>query len=205
MVEDTILFETDNYYVKPALGQFVEGYLLIVSKSHIPSISHLSENQFTELMNVVTHLKQFMIDVYKGSVTIFEHGIVNHSYNAGCCIDHAHLHMLPFDYDLHEIISKEFPYAKINSIIDLKQHLVDGMSYLYYHNCYGVDYTYYISKHIESQYMRRKICERLNISDEYDWAVFPFRNKIKILIKKYHAYFQSKLIDRDESTPEVSD
>ncbi|MFZ0771140.1 MAG: hypothetical protein WCA49_20860 [Candidatus Sulfotelmatobacter sp.] len=47
--EDEILDESENFYAKAALGHFVFGYTLIISKEHLPSFAYVPEHLFPEL------------------------------------------------------------------------------------------------------------------------------------------------------------
>ena len=47
-VENTIIDESDNFFVLPSIGSLVDGYLLIVSKRHINSMAELMENERIE-------------------------------------------------------------------------------------------------------------------------------------------------------------
>lgn len=39
--KERILYATENFYVMASLGPIVEGYLLIVSKKHIPACANI--------------------------------------------------------------------------------------------------------------------------------------------------------------------
>ena len=41
--ENTIIEESDNFIVLPTIGALVDGYLMIVSKKHINSMSELKK------------------------------------------------------------------------------------------------------------------------------------------------------------------
>ena len=47
--EDEIIDESENFYAKAALGHFVFGYTLIISKDHFLSFAHVPERLFPEL------------------------------------------------------------------------------------------------------------------------------------------------------------
>lgn len=47
-IENTIIDEIDNFVVLPTIGALVDGYLMIVSKKHINSMSELKENEKIE-------------------------------------------------------------------------------------------------------------------------------------------------------------
>ena len=55
--ENTIIEESDNFIVLPTIGALVDGYLMIVSKKHINSMSELKENEKIEY--------EFLIEKYR--------------------------------------------------------------------------------------------------------------------------------------------
>ena len=52
-IENTIIEETDNFYILPTLGSLVDGYLLIISKKHINSMSELSNQEKEEYKSIL--------------------------------------------------------------------------------------------------------------------------------------------------------
>ena len=44
-LENTIIDESDNFVVLPTIGALVDGYLMIISKKHINSMSELEEKE----------------------------------------------------------------------------------------------------------------------------------------------------------------
>ena len=55
-LENTIIDETNNFLVLPAVGSLVEGYLLIISKRHLNSMAELTKEEKEEY--------QFLINKY---------------------------------------------------------------------------------------------------------------------------------------------
>ena len=55
-LENTIIDETANFLVLPAVGSLVEGYLLIISKRHLNSMAELTKEEKEEY--------QFLINKY---------------------------------------------------------------------------------------------------------------------------------------------
>src|SRR5215218_6653053 len=93
--EDHILAESRSFYVKPGLGHFAEGYTLINSKCHLKSFSYFPEEELKELSKVVSIVRDRLKIIYGCNVVVFEHGEVNGQHHPGCCLDHAHLHLIP--------------------------------------------------------------------------------------------------------------
>ena len=84
--EDLIVDISSNFYLKPALGQFIEGYCLLVSKMHVQSMALLPDlNLFNELNTFKNSIIKKLTELYGNNIIVFEHGIVDQRYYAGCC------------------------------------------------------------------------------------------------------------------------
>lgn len=94
-----VVRETENFVVLPTIGQIVEGYLLIVSKQHYLSFGHIPAQCFREFMNLKEETRQVLSEVYTSPI-FFEHGPISESKRGGCCVEHAHLHVVPARIDL---------------------------------------------------------------------------------------------------------
>lgn len=101
-----------SFNVIATFGQISEGgYLLLVSKEHIPCLGEMQDMR--ELEQAIAHLQNALSKEYATSkVTIFEHGIV------GQTVFHAHLHLIPEIVDIGERVKKDFPHYKIKEFTD---------------------------------------------------------------------------------------
>lgn len=59
-IENTIIEETEYFYILPTLGSLVDGYILIVTKRHINSMSELNENELIEYKNIIKNIKIYL-------------------------------------------------------------------------------------------------------------------------------------------------
>src|SRR3989442_10265909 len=92
------LYESSGFVVIPSLGSLVKGWLLIVPKRHVISAAMLDEEAVAELGFITQRVAEILASHY-GSAIVFEHGPSCVSREAGCGVDHAHVHMLPFEVD----------------------------------------------------------------------------------------------------------
>lgn len=195
-VENTILLETDNFRWIPGLGAFVEGYSLIVSKSHCLNTSLLSDHVIDELEDLISIIKNSFNSIYGKDIIIFEHGTMSSNADIGNCIDHHHLHILPTEINnIPDILLKEtsLKIAKnISSLRDLKKLFVNQIPYFY---------LYLNNKHIvfeikepgfPSQYLRQVFAHELNQPHDWDWRKKPFLEKISSFVKKLEIFKSSK-------------
>src|SRR4051794_11724211 len=93
--ENVILEESQSFYVKPALGHFVEGYCLVISKDHLRTMAELEPPEAGELEYLLGRVSSQLRILYNRNVCVFEHGTVCPAYRAGSCVDHAHMHVIP--------------------------------------------------------------------------------------------------------------
>ena len=95
-VSDTILYENENFFVVPALGCFVENYIMIVAKRHICSMAYLNQEEKKDLETLINEFRKILKEKYGFYPVVFEHGASNNDTNkSACCILHAHLHIVP--------------------------------------------------------------------------------------------------------------
>ena len=171
------LFETENFMVFPALGQIVEGYLLIAPKEHYVGIANIPEGLFYELeyvSNVVKNVlrKNYLYKGWKCTPLLFEHGSISRDKKAGCCLEHAHLHIVPIRIPSDNIkkeLSEKLQCEEIISYNQIKIQLKRGRPYIFYESNEGERYLFDVNEDLPSQYMRRVIAKNIGQEDRWDW------------------------------------
>ncbi len=164
-----VIFETMNFIVLPSIGPIVEGHLLIVSKKHYLCMGALSSKLFLELGDLKRKIRTCLWATYGKKSISFEHGSVGNSFQkkAGCCTDHAHLHIVPANVDLLPQIKSNFVSRKINSISDLRKNWKNKTPYLFYENNAGKLFTFDVT-FVASQYLRIILAKELGLNN-WDW------------------------------------
>jgi diadenosine tetraphosphate (Ap4A) HIT family hydrolase len=191
--ENVVLFESENFYVKPALGHFVEGYCLIVTKDHLVTMAELESDECVELENVLHELRRRLSTLYGQAVCVFEHGAACPIYRAGACIDHAHIHVLPIQCDVTKSLSG-FRASRISGFGELRSFAASGLeSYIYYEPEPATRLLYSCDERVSSQLMRRLICQRLGLDEHWDWRVSPlFEDTARFLARWQSAFAPSR-------------
>jgi diadenosine tetraphosphate (Ap4A) HIT family hydrolase len=183
--EDEIFDESENFYAKAALGHFVFGYTLIISKEHFPSFAYVPEHQFPELEAFTNKVLDKLHNLCRHPITIMEHGALNRCQRGGSCIDHAHLHLMPLAADLHPILSERFSFAELGSISGLRRFKDAQVPYLYYQReglrSYGVG----LSQDVPSQMLRQIACQALGTPELWDWRNRPLRDVLQRFTSEY--------------------
>ena len=152
-----IIYESENFFVKPALGQIgIEGYLLICSKKCFLGLGQLPEYLFPELENV-KKITRIILSKHYTEPIFFEHGVVDFNKKGGCCIFHAHLHAVPLDIDIFSDISREFYGRDIEKQLEVKEAYEKKMEYIYYENQRCSKFLFELDRPAPSQYIRQII------------------------------------------------
>jgi diadenosine tetraphosphate (Ap4A) HIT family hydrolase len=183
--EDEIFDESENFYAKAALGHFVFGYTLIISKEHFPSFAYVPEHQFSELEAFRNKVLDKLHNLCPHPITIMEHGALNRCQRGGSCIDHAHLHLMPLAADLHPVLSERFSLTDLATISGLQRFKDAQVPYLYYQReglrSYGVG----LSQDVPSQMLRQIACQALGTPEMWDWRNRPLRDVLQRFISEY--------------------
>ncbi len=187
-IKNRILYETDNFMVFPALGQIVEGYLLIVPKEHYLNMGSLPIEMYSELESIKEKVQNILQEVYEMPV-IFEHGPVSSTRRGGCCIDHAHFHVVPVNVDIIQELSRSFSYRTITSLIELKQQFESGTPYFFVEDQQKNKYVFDIIRRVPSQYIRKIIASKIGKLEIYDWGAYFGIEEMKRTIKKLKRLF----------------
>jgi diadenosine tetraphosphate (Ap4A) HIT family hydrolase len=183
--EDEIIDESENFYAKAALGHFVFGYSLIVSKEHFHSFAYLPEELFPELEDFRNHVLSRLHSICEHTVSIMEHGALNRCQRGGSCIDHAHLHLIPLAADLYPTLSQQFSFAELEAISEVRRFKDAQTSYLFYQREGRRSHAVKLSQEVPSQLLRRIACQALGTPELWDWRATPMRESIRQFTGEY--------------------
>lgn len=172
-VFDKPYMKDENYMALVSIGAFVEGWTLVVPRTHIYSMRTFYNSP--EFWSFVQDTSQHIKDKYGKKVICFEHGANSCDSETSCGTHHAHLHLVPFEESLTKDILAERPWKKVLAC-DVKE-LVTDQEYLLYSDLDRMDELAEVYVHIlekgESQYFRRILAKRVRASD-YSYKTAPF-------------------------------
>lgn len=176
-LENTIIEETKNFYIMTDLGSLVRGYLLIVAKKHILSMSLLSEKEMLEYKELIEKYRKKFLKIYGKYPIIFEHGSGN-SFKTVASVIHAHTHIVNYNFLDEESIIKELNFEMIENIKNIKD------DYIYYLSPENIEY---ISNRFnyKSQLMRFIIAKDLKVEDKYNWRQNPCLDNVRMTITDF--------------------
>jgi len=183
--EDEMLDESEHFYTKAALGHFVFGYMLVISKDHYISCADLPISLFSELDKFSRDIESHIRSITDVGVMTFEHGAVSRPYRAGSCIDHAHLHLFPVgDRLVLELLSR-FAFAELSCHSDIRSFRANDTPYIYFRTSRGNEYAAPCPSDLPSQFIRRVACNCLGCSELWDWRDSPLRDSLEEYKRRY--------------------
>jgi ATP adenylyltransferase len=187
-IESRILAETRNFVAIPSLGQLVEGYVLICTRAHYFSIGAalLKKPELRiELANFKRKVQVKLREVYGSRSIAFEHGAASFTNRAGCCTDHAHIHIVPTEVDLISRLAKTSLRWDGSRLSQLFRYAAGGNAYLYYEDVRGDGISAVADAPIPSQLFRRILSAELGRPDEWDWRQNPGMDRLVSAIKRF--------------------
>ena len=183
------LLESQNFVVIPSLGALVEGWLLLVPKDHYLCLGALPNELIPEFQMMKHNVSELLHQKY-GSVVIFEHGPARPSAGVGCSVDHAHLHLVPLEFDLARASIGFLPQcATWNSatFLECQQAFEQGQDYLYLEQTWGSGLIA-THEHFGSQLFRRAIAAHIGYPDQFAWRENPQFPIVEQTIKAIQAF-----------------
>ena len=187
-IENTILDAKNHFYLLPTVGSLVDGYILVVSKRHINSMSELTKNEMDEYNFIIEKYRNIFRDIYGKYPIVFEHGspVSDNSIRANSVI-HAHSHIVNHAYLDEPKIIKRLNFKPIQRIEDIKSN----ENYIMYINNNNFKYVTYNFEPI-SQLMRKLIAKDLKYEDKFDWKKEKFMDNIIKTILKVKEYNEKR-------------
>ncbi len=161
------LYSNEHCQIIPDISPLLPGHVLIIPYEHIEGIARCSEAVFASVLEAV----DVALSKYGYCATIFEHGAL-HDENAGSSISHAHIHVVPGEIDLTELIEDSlslkpvpFHYRQLNAAF------LKDKAYLFIQsNLSSMGACYYVQT-LPRQYLRGLILRKLGQPPFFDWEV----------------------------------
>lgn len=187
-----VLYESEYFYVVPAKGALVRGYVMIVPKEHHLSFAALPHEQLVEGLQVLQDLQEIFGKIYHTQdFLVFEHG----SGKEGACkheksIVHAHLHVMPYASVMDADIMDKFQLKSV-SIDQISQY--KDVPYLLYRDS---QIDWHISAnpdvYLPRQCVRQLVGDHIGLKGQlWNWRRHSFMDEIEDTVGSYYRYLQS--------------
>jgi diadenosine tetraphosphate (Ap4A) HIT family hydrolase len=147
------------------------GHLLLIPRGHHTGMASFFTQDHRWRIRALTHRYRAAF----GGCTVLEHGASGLASRPGPCIDHAHWHLLPYNYELRPIVDSD--YGKSLRPVNLRREFARDYScadYLLYWDADGARITLLDDAARLPQYARSVVARHLDASAmpyDWDWAL----------------------------------
>lgn len=170
--KQTICWESKYFSVVPSVGSFVEGYFLLLPKTHLISFASLTTELYDEYRQIIKTVLTQLEQVWWPYI-MFEHWSTLYDIWWSCC-QHAHMHLVP--YCGKPSLAHCLQWKTIVWIKELPKHY----SYIYLFERWQHRVKKYDHTTMWSQYLRKLIARKNNYWwEERNWRKYPFEHKIR--------------------------
>jgi ATP adenylyltransferase len=178
------VLESDLFVAWVSKGALVEGHLLVIPKAHVLNLRAMSPQMRSELPAFLASVA-IQVEASYGPVCMFEHGPTRHGSTAGCSIDHAHMHVLPWAQSLIEAAQTDYRQFEWRPVTSLEGVLDEPATdpYLFVRDGDG---EMALASHpdIPSQALRRTIAAGLGREEEWDWKTHPRSGTVQRTVRR---------------------
>ena len=178
MLKDAKLYWDSDFYIVPALGCIVPGYVMLVSKRHANSMRSFGKDTRDNIKKAIEKLSDLYMRKYGFYPVIFEHGSAENDTSSGASITHAHMHIVPCKFNLMAEMQKQLELEEVSAIDAMIAESSNHSYMLFINNDRKTYMNIAPKKKYPSQIMRQWIARNENISTEWDWKRFPFYENI---------------------------
>lgn len=184
--EEAIIWEDENVFIVPDLFPLVVGHLLIVSKNHYSSYANAPTEVIRSLKKAIRFVNEELC--LRQDAFLFEHGSVLENAG-GSSINHAHLHILPINFDIQKEIAMCAPTLKISDVVSIDDLYIlaeKNQPYLFCQSPNKQPVVYEVDR-LPSQFLRSIIAKKIGC--EFDWKKIENRTAFISKFRKTIAYF----------------
>lgn len=176
-----IIWESENFFLVPSVGQITEGYLLLCTKKHYLGMADIPSEQFIELEAALLKIQTLAAGIYGPSI-VWEHGSAGCAKAVGGCLNHAHFNIFPINArKIIEKVSPEFKLKPIKNIPEIKN--ITG-SYIFLKDSDEACYILTTDGVTPSQYFRQLVARELGREEKWDWRNYVGESEFLETIKK---------------------
>ena len=129
--EEAILFENDDIYVRVDISPLCIGHILIITNKHYLNFFEIPKEMKEEVTKLKDNIKKVYRNLYNTDVLFFEHGSAKPGY-AGASIDHAHLHCIPYKFEINNQLNTLLGEPIECDILSMDKQFNNEFSYIYH-------------------------------------------------------------------------
>lgn len=99
--DSDVVFSSEKFFLVPDIAPVGLGHALIVSKQHTGNLLSVWNGEDAEAASLIRRYRRWSKEKGFEFMIAFEHGLGSIGSEKATCIDHAHIHLLPFSSDVH--------------------------------------------------------------------------------------------------------
>lgn len=170
-IVNRIIFEWNNFVLIPSIGPLDVGHFLIVSRKHNCGLATMPKEDIQDFFRFSDFIKS---KLPLSDLLFFEHGSYDNQ-DAGSCISHTHIHVIPGYSGCYAILDKslEIVYEDFTG----KQFSEIDFPYILTFNSANQS-RIYRAYNVHSQMMRKAICYEKELVN-WDWKTDKKINSVK--------------------------
>jgi diadenosine tetraphosphate (Ap4A) HIT family hydrolase len=194
---DRVVLETDNFAVVMSLGAIVEGYALVVSRTHFSCSAEIPAEQQDEFRSLVDLVEDAQRELY-GVSSLYEHG------RSGACLAegqgedhcyHAHLHAVPIP-SIRDRVAAAYPLENFKSFLAVHERYEEnGEPYLLVGDEQGIGVAW-DPQNLPRHYLRSVAATSMGEEHLGDWVAFPQPRVIRDGVARFAPVLRDKAAHR---------
>ena len=182
------IYMSDHFFVLATVGQFVNGYLLIIPKRHIMSNAELTDEELEEFTAVLEDVEYLLKLTYSEDMfLVWENGSGRDGKSkAKDSVVHSHVHIVASMLTAEEVEETSKLDFKDITLKDLKNYA--DVSYLLMRSEKNHDVWKICPSDdvfIPRQWIRNEVAEKIGITDEtWNWRKYPFYDNMQLTVNQ---------------------
>ena len=114
-----LVSHTNNFFIIAAIGAFTPGYLMLITKKLLPSLSQIDDKYIDELKWLIKVTSDAIKETYNREVVYFEHGM------CACVggLDRAHLHLMTINTNVDDSLLRN----TINKVLSKRKAGIESV------------------------------------------------------------------------------
>lgn len=168
-----VAMESDHFAVIPSLGGLVPGHCLLCPKEHFRSLASLPSRYDTDYRELKVRLIQVLETLFSRPVVCFEHGSSTDKRRVLCSVEHAHLHLLPFDTAMSRPLDAQLLWEAVGPRLTDLQAAVGSKEYLYWEFPGAGGLISKRTQGFRSQLLRQVVANAIGCPGEWNWRKTP--------------------------------
>jgi len=180
-----LIAHTKNFFLVSPYGAFTPGYIMLVSKKLIPSMSMIEDKNMDEFKWLISKVIHLINKTYDRDVVYFEHGM------CACVggLDRAHLHFMSIQKNLKsEIVKKNIDKVLVLRRAGIKSVEINGHELT---NSHDIEHIMETSD-AKDYKIKGNQYNYKDISNNLDINTWPFSTRSHSMKGGHYVFFKTK-------------